>query len=96
MVLVVALLATLALPLGALLRSMPPLRAYALDIGGSMLGIAGFAALSFLGLPPTVWFTVLGALLLLMALGDGVTPWSAVAGAAMATGRRRVGPDRRG
>ena len=84
MVLVVALLATLALPLGGLLRSMPPLRAYALDIGGSMLGIAGFAALSLLGLSPTVWFGVLGVLLLLMALGDAVTPWSAVAAVAMA------------
>ena len=40
-VLVTALMASLALPLGPLLRSMPPLRAYAIDIGGSMLGIAG-------------------------------------------------------
>ena len=83
-VLVTALLATLALPLGRLLRSMPPLRAYALDIGGSMLGIGGFAAMSFLGLSPTVWFVVVAILLLLMALGEGPTPWSAVGGAAMA------------
>ena len=36
------LLATLAIPLGPLLRSMPPLQAYGWDIVGSMLGIAGF------------------------------------------------------
>ena len=34
----------LALPLGRLLTSMPPLRAYAIDIGGSMTGIAAFTA----------------------------------------------------
>jgi hypothetical protein len=44
--LVVALLATLALPLGPLLKSMPPLRAYAIDIIGSLSGIAAFAVLS--------------------------------------------------
>src|SRR5439155_18773881 len=38
--LVTALMASLAIPLGPLLRSMPPLRAYAWDITGSMLGIA--------------------------------------------------------
>ena len=54
--LVVALLATLALPLGPLLKSMPPLRAYAIDIAGSMTGIAAFTVLSALGTDPVVWF----------------------------------------
>ena len=39
-------MATLALPLGGLLRSLPPLRAYAVDISGSLAGIAGFGLLS--------------------------------------------------
>jgi SAM-dependent methyltransferase len=82
-VLVTSLMAVLALPLGPLLRSMPPLRAYAFDIGGSMVGIAGFTLLSYLGTGPTAWFVVVGVLLLLMALGVGVTPWSAVGGVAM-------------
>jgi len=82
-VLVTALLASLALPLGPLLRSMPPLRAYAFDIGGSMLGILGFAAMSFLAWPPTAWFAVLGVLLLLQALGTGITAWSSIGGVAM-------------
>ena len=82
-VLVTALLASLALPLGPLLRSMPPLRAYAIDIAGSMLGILAFALISFLGWPPTAWFTILAVLLLLQALGSGITAWSAIGGVAM-------------
>jgi spermidine synthase len=97
-VLVTALLASLALPLGPLLRSMPPLRAYAIDIAGSMLGIAGFATMSFLGLPPPVWFAVLAVLLVLGALGTGLTAWSAIGGAAMlavvATSVFAVGADK--
>jgi Spermine/spermidine synthase domain len=83
-VLVTALIATLALPLGPLFRAMPPLRAYAIDIAGSMIGIAGFAILAFLQTGPTVWFVITGVLLLLLALGSGLTPWSAIGGAAMA------------
>ncbi len=81
--LVAAVMAALALPLGPLLRSRPPLQAYAIDIGGSMAGIAGFTALSAAGANPVSWFAVVGALLLLMALGSGVTAWSALSGAAM-------------
>ena len=81
--LVTFLMAALALPLGPLLRSMPPLRAYAIDIAGSMLGIAAFSVLSYLGTGPVVWFIVTGVLLLLLALGAGPTPWSAIGGAAM-------------
>jgi SAM-dependent methyltransferase len=83
-VLVTAMLATLALPLGPLLRSMPPLRAYAIDIAGSMIGIAGFAILSLIGTSPVLWFAIVGVLLLLLCLGEGPTPWSAVGGVAMA------------
>ena len=82
-VLVTAMLAVLALPLGPLLRAMPPLKAYAIDIAGSMAGIAAFAVLSLLGTNPVVWFSIVGVLLLLLALGQGPTIWSAVAGLAM-------------
>ena len=47
-----AVMAALALPLGGLFRSMPPLRAYAIDIIGSLTGIAAFTALSFVGVGP--------------------------------------------
>jgi SAM-dependent methyltransferase len=83
-VLVTAMLAVLALPLGPLLRSMPPLRAYAIDIAGSMAGIATFAVLSLLGTNPVIWFSIVGVLLLLLALGQGPTLWSGVGGLAMA------------
>lgn len=82
-VLVVALMATLALPLGPLLRAMPPLRAYAIDIAGSMAGIAAFAIVSILQTPPGVWFAIVALLLLLLALGRGPTMWSVVGGLAM-------------
>jgi SAM-dependent methyltransferase len=67
--LVTALMATLAIPLGPLLRSMPPLRAYGWDIAGSMLGIAGFTILSAAGTPPIVWFAVAAILVTLLLLG---------------------------
>jgi SAM-dependent methyltransferase len=77
-VLTVATMAFLALPLGPLLRSMPPLRAYAVDIVGSMAGIAGFTVLSAAGTDPTLWFAVVAILIGLLALGSGVTRLSAL------------------
>lgn len=56
------LLAAFFVPLGSLLgqrfRRLPPLRAYAFDLGGSIAGIVTFGALSALGLPPIVWFAL--------------------------------------
>ena len=67
--LVAAVMAALALPLGPLLKSRPPLEAYALDISGSMLGIVGFTALSAAGTSPFVWFIVATVLVLLLGAG---------------------------
>ena len=64
-------MAGLAVPLGGLLKSMPPLRAYTWDIAGSMAGIAAFTVLSGLGTGPIAWFLVLGVLLLLGGLAAG-------------------------
>lgn len=63
-VLVVAVMAALALPLGTLLRSFPPLTAYTIDIVGSLAGIAAFALLSAIDTSPFVWF-LLAALLVI-------------------------------
>lgn len=82
--LVVALLATLALPLGPLLKSMPPLKAYAIDIGGSMTGIAAFTVLSALGTPPLVWFVVAVGLVVALDVGRRLTAWTAVNALALA------------
>ena len=81
-ILVTAAMATLAMPLGPLLRSMPPLRAYAIDIVGSMTGIALFTVLSAVGTNPVAWFGVVALFLVLLALGTGIAPASLVNGAA--------------
>lgn len=44
--------------LGSLFRKVPPLTAYAWDVGGSMAGIAAFALCSASGTGPLVWFAV--------------------------------------
>ncbi|HJW21361.1 MAG TPA: hypothetical protein VJ506_02920 [Candidatus Limnocylindrales bacterium] len=69
--LVATLMAALALPLGPLLRSRPPLEAYAYDITGSLLGIAGFTILSAAGTTPVAWFFVVAVLLVLLNAGAG-------------------------
>ena len=77
-------MAALARPLGPLFRTLPPLRAYATDIAGALLGIAAFAALSALVTPPLAWFAVLVVLLALLALGAGIDRTATVTGSALA------------
>jgi hypothetical protein len=81
--LVVALLATLALPLGPLLKSMWPLKAYAIDIVGSMSGIAAFTTLAALGTDPVVWFVIAIVVVMLLDIGRGFSPWTLVNGGAL-------------
>jgi spermidine synthase len=83
MLLTTAAMAILALPLGPLLRAMPPLRAYAFDIGGSMAGIALFAVVSLAGLPPSVWFTIAGVLVAVLTFGTAGRGTRAIATAAL-------------
>ncbi|HUG05061.1 MAG TPA: spermidine synthase [Candidatus Limnocylindria bacterium] len=84
LILTTTAMAFLAVPLGPLLRAMPPLRAYAIDIAGAMAGIALFAGVSLAGLPPSVWFTIAGALVVLVTFGRARVPQRAVAAAALA------------
>ena len=79
------IMAGLAVPLGGLLRSMPPLRAYSVDITGSMTGIVLFTLLSATGTPPLVWFAVVTVLATLMGLATGLTKFSAVTAVALGT-----------
>ncbi|HEV8229680.1 MAG TPA: spermidine synthase [Candidatus Limnocylindria bacterium] len=81
-VLATAVMAALALPLGALLRSMPPLRAYAFDISGSLIGIALFVSLAAVGTPPLVWFAVAAILWTLLVWAAGQLGRRAVVGLA--------------
>ena len=66
------IMAGLAVPLGALLTSMPPLKAYSIDILGSMTGVAAFTLLSASGTSPIVWFAVIAVLTGLMGLAAGL------------------------
>jgi hypothetical protein len=75
--LVTALMASLAIPLGPLLRAMPPLQAYGWDIVGSMLGIAAFTILSAAGTSPIVWFVVASILVGLLIVGSRIG-WLAI------------------
>ncbi len=53
--------------LGTLFSAFKPLKAYTLEIAGSMLGIVLFAIVSYSYLPPGVWFAV-GFILILLIL----------------------------
>jgi len=77
-ILTTVIMAGLAVPLGPLLTSMPPLRAYSFDILGSMTGIALFTVLSAAGTPPLVWFLVLAMIASGIGLANGPSRASAI------------------
>ncbi|HYM23108.1 MAG TPA: methyltransferase domain-containing protein [Vicinamibacterales bacterium] len=55
---VAALFATVSARLGRELAAHPPLRAYTINLAGSLAGVGAFALVSWLELPPAVWFGV--------------------------------------
>ena len=58
---VAALFVTVAQRMGRELTGRPPLRAYVINLLGSLAGVAAFALVSWLELPPLVWFAVSAA-----------------------------------
>jgi hypothetical protein len=78
------IMAGLAVPLGPLLNSMPPLRAYSLDILGSMTGIALFTVLSAAWTPPVVWFIVLAVIASALGVANGLTRISTITAGSLA------------
>jgi len=58
---VAALFAVVAHRMGVELTHHPPLRAYVINLLGSLAGVAAFAVVSWLQLPPVVWFGVAAA-----------------------------------
>jgi SAM-dependent methyltransferase len=81
--LVTVVMAGLAIPLGGLLTSMRPLRAYAIDIAGSMAGILAFTLLSAVGTSPLTWFAIVAIMLSLLGLGVGLSRRSLVTAISM-------------
>ncbi len=57
-VIVAALFATAAQRAGREMAVLPPLRGYTANIIGSLAGVAAFAVVSWLELPPVIWFAV--------------------------------------
>jgi len=57
-VIVALLFLTIAQRMGRELTKRPPLQAYTINLLGSITGVATFALLSWLELPPVVWFGV--------------------------------------
>src|SRR5450759_4549596 len=68
---------------GALFESMPPLRAYAADLAGSLAGVVAMAVVAALWTPPPVWIA-LGALPLLWLHRDRWTVAAAIVAVAAA------------
>jgi hypothetical protein len=58
---VAALFVTVADRMGDELTKHPPLRAYVVNLLGSLAGVAAFALVSWLQLPPVVWFGLAAA-----------------------------------
>src|ERR1044071_49637 len=66
---VAALFVTAAQQMGRELAARPPLRGYVVNLLGSLAGVAAFALVSWLELPPLVWFGIV-ALAACAFLGD--------------------------
>jgi hypothetical protein len=59
---VAIVMALIAEGVARVFATFEPLQAYRLDVGGSVVGIAAFSILSFLGAPPLAWAIVVAAL----------------------------------
>ena len=57
-VIVAALFTTLAQRMGREMAQLPPLRAYTINLAGSLAGVIALGVISWLELPPIVWFGI--------------------------------------
>ncbi|SDT05812.1 Spermidine synthase [Bradyrhizobium canariense] len=55
---------------GKLLHSAPALKAYSLNLLGSILGVAALFVMSLFWLPPVIWFTAIAGILLFFVLSQ--------------------------
>ena len=60
-VIVAALFVALAQRMAREMATLPPLRAYTINLAGSLAGVAMFAVMSWMEWPPVVWFGVASA-----------------------------------
>jgi SAM-dependent methyltransferase len=85
-VIVAALFTTLAQRMGREMAQLPPLRAYTINLAGSLAGVIALGVISWLELPPTVWFGIAFA----AAVPLLTTPEAPVDGPAKSAPLRRV------
>jgi SAM-dependent methyltransferase len=85
-VIVAALFTTLAQRMGREMAQLPPLRAYTINLAGSLAGVIALGVISWLELPPTVWFGIAFA----AAVPLLTTPEAPVDGSATSAPLRRV------
>lgn len=65
--------------MGRLFGQFPPLRAYALDLAGSLTGVVAFGALSAWRTPPAIWFSLaLAVFLITSCRGTSERLWTLV------------------
>jgi hypothetical protein len=91
---VAALFVTVAARLGRELDAYAPLRAYTINLAGSLAGVGGFAFVSWLELPPGVWFALIVAAALLLYFGE--RPVIAIVNAALLAASLGVVTDMQG
>ena len=86
---VAALLATAAQRMAREMAARPPLTAYMLNIAGSLTGVIAFAVISWLELPPAVWFTLpFAAAIVLLVTAEPAADYGVPAGVALPPVRR--------
>jgi hypothetical protein len=80
---------------GKLLLSTNALKAYGLNLAGSILGVVALFVMSLFWLPPVIWFTIIGGVLLFFVLSRndhisvGVTSFLPSAYCGLLAGRSR-------
>ena len=86
---VAALLATAAQRMAREMAARPPLTAYMLNIAGSLTGVIAFAVISWLELPPAVWFTLpFAAAIVMLVTPEPAADYGVPAGVALPPVRR--------
>src|SRR3954462_1424489 len=81
---VAVLFVAVAHRMGRGLSGRPPLRAYVINLLGSLAGVAAFALVSWLQLPPSVWFGIAAAAALALVAQD--RRWVAAVNVALLAG----------
>ena len=76
-VIVAALFATLAQRMGREMAQLPPLKAYTINLAGSLAGVVALGVISWLELPPDAWFGVAFAAAVPLLLTPEATPGAA-------------------